>query len=167
MMPCRTLKHIAAPRDMTNTNLAPSPTIQNHTLQKPTTQPQIEHTMADTGGQQTGLILSTAFTALLTGYAFGVWTIRGYLISPDLVEERRRNLHDPEESEESDVDEDDSLLDHAPNWANGPDADRRQGLKAEEKKEEPVVKDNGEECKLVLVVRTDLGMTKGMCHPSN
>ncbi|KAL2680576.1 hypothetical protein Neosp_008178 [[Neocosmospora] mangrovei] len=117
--------------------------------------------MADTGGQQTGLILSTAFTALLTGYAFGVWTIRGYLISPDLVEERRRNLHDPEESEESDVDEDDSLLDHAPNWANGPDADRRQGLKAEEKKEEPVVKDNGEECKLVLVVRTDLGMTKG------
>ncbi|RSL97679.1 hypothetical protein CEP52_010752 [Fusarium oligoseptatum] len=115
--------------------------------------------MADTGGQQTGIILSTAFTALLTGYAFGVWTIRGYLISPDLVEERRRNLHDPEESEESDIDEDDSLLDHAPNWANGPDADRRQGLKAEEK--EKVVQDNGEECKLVLVVRTDLGMTKG------
>ncbi|RTE83318.1 hypothetical protein BHE90_002109 [Fusarium euwallaceae] len=115
--------------------------------------------MADTGGQQTGIILSTAFTALLTGYAFGVWTIRGYLISPDLVEERRRNLHDPEESEESDIDEDDSLLDHAPNWTNGPDADRRQGLKAEEK--EKVVQDNGEECKLVLVVRTDLGMTKG------
>ncbi|RSL70075.1 hypothetical protein CEP54_001979 [Fusarium duplospermum] len=114
--------------------------------------------MADTGGQQTGIILSTAFTALLTGYAFGVWTIRGYLISPDLVEERRRNLHDPEESEESDIDEDDSLLDHAPNWANGPDADRRQGLKAEEEK---VVQDTGEECKLVLVVRTDLGMTKG------
>ena len=115
--------------------------------------------MADTGGQQTGIILSTAFTALLTGYAFGVWT-----------------LHDPEESEESDVDEDDSLLDHAPNWANGPDADRRQGLKVAEekkaekkaeKKEEPVVQDNGEECKLVLVVRTDLGMTKGMCYLSN
>ncbi|UPK93441.1 hypothetical protein LCI18_004376 [Fusarium solani-melongenae] len=122
--------------------------------------------MADTGGQQTGIILTTAFTALVTGYIFGVWTIRGYLISPDLVEERRRALHDPEESDESDVDEDDSLLDHAPNWANGPDADRRQGLKVAEekkaeKKEEPVVQDNGEECKLVLVVRTDLGMTKG------
>lgn len=172
MMTCRTLKHIAAPRDMTNTNLAPSPTLQNHTLQIPTTTtPQIDTTMADTGGQQTGIILSTAFTALLTGYVFGVWTIRGYLISPDLVEERRRALHDPEESEESDVDEDDSLLDHAPNWANGPDADRRQGLKVEEKKaekkEEPVVQDNGEECKLVLVVRTDLGMTKGMCHLSS
>ncbi|KAM0425212.1 hypothetical protein ACHAPT_009529 [Fusarium lateritium] len=122
--------------------------------------------MSDAGGQQTGIILSTAFVALITGYAFGVFTIRGYLISPDLVEERRRNLHDPEESEESDVDEGDSLLDHAPNWANGPDADRRQGLKAAaekeaEKKEEPAVRDTGEECKLVLVVRTDLGMTKG------
>lgn len=113
-------------------------------------------------GEQTGVIISTTVVALLTGYAFGIYTIRGYLISPSLVEERRRALHDPVESDESDVDEDDTVLDHAPNWANGADADRKQGLKAEDEKKEPVVKDNGEECKLVLVVRTDLGMTKGM-----
>jgi PTH2 family peptidyl-tRNA hydrolase len=46
-------------------------------------------------------------------------------------------------------------MDHAPNWANGREADRKQGLVAEKPK------DTGEECKLVLVVRTDLGMTKG------
>jgi PTH2 family peptidyl-tRNA hydrolase len=112
--------------------------------------------MADQG-VQTGIILSTAIAAVITGYMFGVFTTRGYLISPELVEERRRNLADPVESDESDVDEDDSLLDHAPNWANGADADRKQGLKAESTK----LKDTGEECKLVLVVRTDLGMTKG------
>ncbi|KAF9769829.1 hypothetical protein IL306_012686 [Fusarium sp. DS 682] len=112
-------------------------------------------------GEQTGVIISTAVVALLTGYAFGIYTIRGYLIPPSLFEERQRNLHDPVESDESDIDEDDTILDHAPNWANGVDADKRQGLKNVEKKEEPVLKDNGEECKLVLVVRTDLGMTKG------
>ncbi|KAF5024963.1 hypothetical protein F66182_2914 [Fusarium sp. NRRL 66182] len=111
-------------------------------------------------GQQTGVIISTAVVALLTGYAFGIYTIRGYLISPSLVEERRRALNDPVESDESDIDEDDTILDHAPNWANGADADRRQGLKAADEKR-PLVQDNGEECKLVLVVRTDLGMTKG------
>ncbi|CAM1509465.1 Fc.00g032040.m01.CDS01 [Cosmosporella sp. VM-42] len=111
---------------------------------------------------QLGIILTTTFASLITGYIFGVFTTRGYLISPDLVEERRRNLRDPVESEESDVDEDDSVLDHAPNWANGEDADRRQGLKvAEKRREKPVLVDNGEECKLVLCVRTDLGMTKG------
>ncbi|KAH6897420.1 peptidyl-tRNA hydrolase PTH2-domain-containing protein [Thelonectria olida] len=112
--------------------------------------------MADQG-VQTGIILSTAIAAVITGYMFGVFTTRGYLISPELVEERRRNLADPVESDESDVDEDDSLLDHAPNWANGADADRKQGLKADSNN----LKDTGEECKLVLVVRTDLGMTKG------
>jgi PTH2 family peptidyl-tRNA hydrolase len=119
-------------------------------------------------GEQTGVIISTAVVGLLTGYVFGIWTIRGYLISPSLVEERRRTLHDPVESDESEIDEDDTVLDHAPNWANGADADRKQGLRALEEKKEPVVKDNGEECKLVLVVRTDLGMTKGMlCSDSS
>lgn len=115
--------------------------------------------MADDSGKQMGIVLSTAFASLIAGYMFGVSTTRGYLISPELVEERRANLADPVESEESDVDEDDTLLDHAPNWANGADADRRQGLRVQPEK--PVVKDTGEECKLVLVVRTDLGMTKG------
>ena len=112
----------------------------------------------DDSGRQSGIIITTAFASLITGYLFGVFTTRGYLISPELVEERRRNLKDPVESDESDIDEDDTVLDHAPNWANGMDADRRQGLKNEKKE----VVDTGEECKLILCVRTDLGMTKGM-----
>lgn len=118
----------------------------------------------DESGKQLGMILTTGITSLITGFIFGVYSIRGYLFSPDLVEERRRNFNDPVESEESDVDEDDTILDHAPNWANGADADRRQGLKPGATRAKPVlpgVKDTGEECKLVLVVRTDLGMTKG------
>lgn len=115
---------------------------------------------------QTGVILTTALASFVTGYMFGIFTTRGYLISPGLAEERRRYHNDPVESEESDVDEDDTVLDHAPNWANGLDADRRQGLKfgesgAAEKKS--LMMDSSEECKLVLVVRTDLGMTKGVC----
>lgn len=122
--------------------------------------------MDDDSGAQTGIVLGTAFASIIAGYMFGVFTTRGYFISPELVEERRRNLKDPVESDESDIDEDDTLMDHAPNWANGEDADRRQGLKlAAEKKARAEVVDNGEECKLVLCVRTDLGMTKGMLNP--
>ncbi|KAI3552554.1 peptidyl-tRNA hydrolase PTH2 [Colletotrichum filicis] len=130
--------------------------------------------MADTGGQQTAVVLSTSIVALMTGFLLGVYSIRGYLISPELRSEARANFDDPVESEESDIDEDDTVLDHAPNWANGLDADRRDGLRQRKgnasekptssKKPNPAgtpLADNNEECKLVLVVRTDLGMTKG------
>ena len=93
----------------------------------------------------------------------------GWVISPDLAQERKNNIYDPLESEESDIDEDDTVLDHAPNWSNGADADRRQGLSAAANapvKETPLASpESNEECKLVLVVRTDLGMTKGMLPP--
>lgn len=121
-------------------------------------------------GTQTGIILTTALATFIGGYALGIFTTRGYLISPALAEERRRNLHDPVESEESDIDEEDTVLDHAPNWFNGEAADRRQGLRARGPNAPPqantsvqrgVGLDTNEECKLVLVVRTDLGMTKG------
>lgn len=119
------------------------------------------------------VVLSTSIISLITGFVLGVYAIRGYLIPPELKEERRRQFEDPVESEESDVDEDDYLLDHAPNWANGLEADQRQGLRARgpaaggEKKKKKAKKETGgmdptEECKLVLVVRTDLGMTKGL-----
>ncbi|KAM0321732.1 hypothetical protein ACHAQA_009971 [Verticillium albo-atrum] len=117
------------------------------------------------------LILTTSAVTFLSGFALGVFAIRGYLISPALKAERRGNLRDPVESDESDIDEDDTILDHAPNWSNGEAADRRDGLRQEEKKEDkkatktakpvPIVDNGKEECKLVLVVRTDLGMTKG------
>ncbi|KJZ70381.1 hypothetical protein HIM_10225 [Hirsutella minnesotensis 3608] len=115
-------------------------------------------------GDQTAVVLTTALVTFITGYLFGVFTSRGYLISPALSDEREHNLRDPVESDESDIDEDDSLLDHAPNWANGELADRRQGLRVEKRDDKAAAKvdeHSNEECKLVLVVRTDLGMTKG------
>ncbi|AEO71341.1 uncharacterized protein THITE_2123581 [Thermothielavioides terrestris NRRL 8126] len=114
------------------------------------------------------VVVTTSIIALLTGFGLGVYAVRGWLVSPALAAERAANLQDPVESEESDVDEDESLLDHAPNWANGEDADRRQGLRASAGPGEGAVAaaagrrfNPNEECKLVLVVRTDLGMTKG------
>ncbi|CAJ2510981.1 Uu.00g066060.m01.CDS01 [Anthostomella pinea] len=152
------------------------------------------------------LVATTSLITFISGFGLGVYSLRGYLFTPSWREERRRNLHDPAESDESDVDEDSTILDHAPNWANGEDADRKQGLRVptttkekkstsasaeksggkksgsgngkknkveevndeEEEEESPqqnhiVDKGTGganEECKLVLVVRTDLGMTK-------
>ncbi|KAF4121964.1 LOW QUALITY PROTEIN: peptidyl-tRNA hydrolase, PTH2 family [Geosmithia morbida] len=51
---------------------------------------------------QSGMIVTTSLATFVGGFIFGIWTTRGYLISPSLREERRRNLHDPIESEESD-----------------------------------------------------------------
>lgn len=121
------------------------------------------------------VVLTTSFVALFTGYILGIYTVRGYLVSPELHKEARANYDDPVDSDETDIDEDETVLDHAPNWANGEEADRKQGLRVaaaaaqdDEKDDKnkkaagPTVQDTGEECKLVLVVRTDLGMTKGM-----
>ncbi|KAK3314936.1 peptidyl-tRNA hydrolase PTH2-domain-containing protein [Apodospora peruviana] len=128
-------------------------------------------------------VVSTSIVTFVSGLLLGIYAVRGYLISPALKAERHHNLYDPLESEESDIDEDDTILDHAPNWSNGEEADRRQGLRAgttsssaqaaaasssKTKSKTPAAvakpaaepKDR-EECKLVLVVRTDLGMTKG------
>lgn len=116
------------------------------------------------------VVISTSIVALVSGFLLGVYSIQGYLVSPDLKAEREHYWKDPVESEESDIDEDDTILDHAPNWANGEDADRRQGLRATAaatskttSAAKPTEQANNikEECKLVLVVRTDLGMTKG------
>lgn len=141
-------------------------------------------TMADKSPYaQTLIVISTSFVALLSGFLLGVYSARGYLITPEFYKESRANYDDPVDSDETDVDEDELLMDHAPNWANGEEADRRQGLRVtaagakkgakgaaaaaaaaaakEDKDEGPAMQDTGEECKLVLVVRTDLGMTKG------
>lgn len=119
--------------------------------------------------EQLTVMISTATVTFITGFALGIYTIRGYLISPAFAKERRENLAAPVESEESDIDEDESILDHAPNWTNGIEADRKAGLRAGSQDTAPssgvaaggLMVDPNEECKLVLVVRTDLGMTKG------
>ncbi|KUI55345.1 Peptidyl-tRNA hydrolase 2 [Cytospora mali] len=120
---------------------------------------------------QTLVVITTSVVTFLTGFMLGVYSIRGYLISPELHKEARANYDDPVDSDETDIDEDETVLDHAPNWANGEEADRRQGLrqtaasrnkeKARKALQASVDDNNAEECKLVLVVRTDLGMTKG------
>ena len=125
-------------------------------------------TMSETAS---ALLVTTSIISFISGFGLGVYSIRGWLVSPDLAAERDANLNDPVESDESDIDEEQTLLDHAPNWANGPDADRRQGLRASAAAAPPprpasgLQFDPSEECKLVLVVRTDLGMTKGRSTP--
>jgi peptidyl-tRNA hydrolase, PTH2 family len=122
------------------------------------------------------MLIGTAIIAGISGYMIGIASSLGLIPNPFVAKEPRRrgiaNYDDEEESEEEDIDE--SILDHAPNWANGLEADKRDGLRATaagraEAKKEEVVKtgweDSNEECKLVLVVRTDLGMTKGL-YPS-
>ncbi|KAJ4416688.1 hypothetical protein N0V82_006597 [Gnomoniopsis sp. IMI 355080] len=125
------------------------------------------------------VVMTTSIVALISGFLLGVYSIKGYLISPEFSKEARANYEDPVDSDETDIDEEATVLDHAPNWANGEEADRKQGLRmrkgaggdkksktkklagGDETPTGPSVEDTGEECKLVLVVRTDLGMTKG------
>lgn len=119
------------------------------------------------------VVISTSVVALVTGFLLGIYSIQGYIITPEFAKQSRANYEDPVDSDETDIDEDETHMDHAPNWANGEEADRKQGLrytgkdksKADSKKSKagpvPSVEDTGEECKLILVVRTDLGMTKG------
>lgn len=119
------------------------------------------------------VVISTSVVALLTGFLLGIYSIQGYIITPEFAKQSRANYDDPVDSDETDIDEEETHLDHAPNWANGKEADRKQGLRytgnEKPKKDSnkskagfvPSVEDTGEECKLILVVRTDLGMTKG------
>lgn len=121
----------------------------------------------------TFVVITTSVVALLTGFLMGIYSIQGYILTPEFAKQSRANYEDPVDSDETDIDEDETHLDHAPNWANGKEADKRQGLrytgndksKKDSKKTKadivPSVEDTGEECKLILVVRTDLGMTKG------
>ncbi|CAG8984136.1 hypothetical protein HYALB_00006239 [Hymenoscyphus albidus] len=129
------------------------------------------------------MLIGTAIVAALTGYMIGIASSLGFFPIPfQNAPPKKRGLEhydDEEESEEEDIEE--SLLDHAPNWANGVEADRRDGLKVQREGDGKgsgkgngkvkVEKEDGEEegkgwtskeeYKMVLVVRTDLGMTKG------
>jgi PTH2 family peptidyl-tRNA hydrolase len=122
------------------------------------------------------MLIGTAILSLATGYMIGMASSLGFLPNPFSpssstgLKTKTSGYDDEEESSESDIDIDDGTpMDHAPNWANGEEADKRDGLRASAKKvhEKPVARDGwnaNEECKLVLVVRTDLGMTKGTVY---
>lgn len=118
------------------------------------------------------MLIGTAIISVVTGYMLGIASSLGFLPQPFAAwtgqssSRRSQTQHaDSEESSSSEID-DDSILDHAPNWANSDEADRRQGLRFGAKTDKKTsallaAPKLTEECKLVLVVRTDLGMTKG------
>ncbi|KUJ13181.1 PTH2-domain-containing protein [Mollisia scopiformis] len=124
------------------------------------------------------MLIGTAIIAAVSGYMIGIASSLGFIpipfMSKAVTARGVSNYDDEEESEEEDIDE--SILDHAPNWANGFEADKRDGLRATaaatkkgkennqlvvKPSQETAVVDSGEPCKMVLIVRTDLGMTKG------
>ena len=124
------------------------------------------------------IVIGTAIIAGISGYMIGIASSLGFFpipFAPKAPRERGiSNYDDEEESDGTDIDE--GVLDHAPNWANGFEADKKDGLRNIAKpvqKEKTSKKENveekkplgnpNEECKLVLIVRTDLGMTKGKC----
>ena len=116
------------------------------------------------------MIIATAVLAGISGYMIGIASSLGFLPIPFTskppVVRGVANYDNEEESSEEEI-EDSLPLDHAPNWANGAEADKRDGLRfsAVAGKAAPAERQSwessSEECKLVLVVRTDLGMTKG------
>jgi PTH2 family peptidyl-tRNA hydrolase len=114
------------------------------------------------------MLVGTAIIAGISGYMIGIASSLGFLPIPFATKTPAprgvSNYDDEEESEEEDIDE--SILDHAPNWSNGLDADKRDGLRASTStpaltKLEAMLENSDDPCKMVLVVRTDLGMTKG------
>jgi PTH2 family peptidyl-tRNA hydrolase len=117
------------------------------------------------------MLIGTAIISIITGYMLGMASSLGFIPNPfsaQMPSKRRITADDSEESSSEEF-EDDAILDHAPNWANAEAADIRQGLRASakpaagaERSPKTPWENNSEECKLVLVVRTDLGMTKGM-----
>ncbi|CAD6505043.1 BgTH12-00542 [Blumeria graminis f. sp. triticale] len=109
------------------------------------------------------MLIGTAIIAGISGYMIGMAASLGLVPNPFSwlfgISDADSIADDASvESEAQDID--DSLLDHAPNWTNSTAADEKDGLRT------PVTArlaplSNDEECKLVLLVRTDLGMTKG------
>ncbi|KAI1007586.1 hypothetical protein K3495_g639 [Podosphaera aphanis] len=91
------------------------------------------------------MLISTAIVAGISGYLIGIATSLGLITNPFRPAAKREGVANYDNEDESTEEEvDDLMLDHAPNWTAPTDADTHD-----------------EECKLVLIVRTDLGMTKG------
>lgn len=126
------------------------------------------------------MLIATAIFCGLSGYMIGIFSSLGFLPIPFAPKSlngstprrgKTDGYDDEEESSEEDISEGEAGgLDHAPNWG-GSAAAKARGAekKVVEKKADKEVEVDGkkswensnEECKLVLVVRTDLGMTKG------
>ena len=83
----------------------------------------------------TAMLIGTAIISLSTGYMLGMASSLGFLPNPFAGPRAPRqhgdtsHYNDEEESSEEEID-DGVIIDHAPNWANGVEADKRDGLRA-------------------------------------
>lgn len=81
------------------------------------------------------MLIGTAIISIATGYMLGMASSLGFLPNPfagPRAPKQRGDTsryNDEEESSEEEID-DGIIIDHAPNWANGEEADKRDGLRA-------------------------------------
>lgn len=101
------------------------------------------------------MIVGTAIISIATGYMLGMASSLGFLPNPFAGPKAPRqrgdtsHYNDEEESSEEEID-DGVIIDHAPNWANGEEADKRDGLRASALKKR-VAKENGMETPKAVV----------------
>ena len=95
----------------------------------------------------TAMLVGTAIISIATGYMLGMASSLGFLPNPFAGPQAPRqhgdtsHYYNEEESSEEEIDEG-VIIDHAPNWANGEAADKRDGLRASALKRR-VAKENG------------------------
>ncbi|KHJ32226.1 putative mitochondrially-localized peptidyl-trna hydrolase [Erysiphe necator] len=116
-------------------------------------------------------LLGTVIVAGVSGYLIGATSSsrkffsKTASISSLIPGSRTINDNKIEISGDEDVDFDEELLNHAPDWENDDRSGTQSPSKAPRNKSVETKPSwdtqNQEECKMVLVVRTDLGMTKG------
>lgn len=101
------------------------------------------------------MIVGTAIISIATGYMLGMASSLGFLPNPFAGPKAPRqrgdtsHYNDEEESSEEEID-DGVVIDHAPNWANGEEADKRDGLRASALKKR-VAKENGMETPKAII----------------
>ncbi|RKF65505.1 Peptidyl-tRNA hydrolase 2, mitochondrial [Erysiphe neolycopersici] len=116
------------------------------------------------------MLLGTVLVAGISGYMIGAASSSSRRLVPNppfassSIAHSRISSYD-KENETDDENLDDEPLDHAPNWGHDVKANTKGELRVPMKnKFEPMPvwdTQQQEECKMVLVVRTDLGMSKG------
>lgn len=116
------------------------------------------------------MLLGTVIIAGISGYMIGAASsssrrlVSNSPFASSSVTQSRISSNE-KEIDTGDENVDDELLDHAPNWGNDVKGKAKNELRVPMKnKFEPMPvwdTQQQEECKMVLVVRTDLGMTKG------
>lgn len=114
----------------------------------------------------TSYILATAILGLAGGYLIGQASSLGLFPSSRSSSKQRTKKESWPNSYDVTIHPDSSdeeLMTHLKGGKEVPDSENEDGEEAEQEGELKAFEGNREECKLVLVVRTDLGMGKGVC----